>query len=157
LAILTEGIGVLPFPAQTYTVPARWHDLVDEPAHIVTNGDWSALYDEGGLPTSAWSGEPPDDVIGIPTETVYDETISLPTLPTAWSIAVERWCLRYLDKPLLALIERSAQVVTTRTHLDMVFDHEQGDIAVRRAGLDLDPGWIPWLGKVVKFYYEYGL
>jgi hypothetical protein len=59
--------------------------------------------------------------------------------------------------PLSTLIERSAQVVATRTHLDIVFQHEQVDIAVRRAGLDFDPGWIGWLGKVVKFYYEYGL
>jgi hypothetical protein len=24
---------------------------------------------------------------------------------------------------------------------------------VRRAALDLDPGWIPWLGVVVRFAY----
>jgi hypothetical protein len=28
------------------------------------------------------------------------------------------------------------------------------DVTVRRAGLDLDPGWIPWLGTVVRFVYE---
>jgi hypothetical protein len=27
------------------------------------------------------------------------------------------------------------------------------DIEVRRAGLDLDPGWVPWLGRVVTFGY----
>jgi hypothetical protein len=27
-------------------------------------------------------------------------------------------------------------------------------VEVRRAGLDLDPGWIPWLGAVVRFVYE---
>ena len=25
---------------------------------------------------------------------------------------------------------------------------------VRRAGLDLDPGYVPWLGCVVRFLYE---
>jgi hypothetical protein len=25
---------------------------------------------------------------------------------------------------------------------------------IRRAGLDLDPGYLPWLGAVVKFVYE---
>ena len=24
---------------------------------------------------------------------------------------------------------------------------------LRRAGLDLDPGWLPWLGAVVRFVY----
>ena len=28
------------------------------------------------------------------------------------------------------------------------------DVAVRRAGLDTDPGWVPWLGTVVMFRYE---
>ena len=28
------------------------------------------------------------------------------------------------------------------------------DVAVRRAGLDVDPGWVPWLGIVVTFRYE---
>jgi hypothetical protein len=27
------------------------------------------------------------------------------------------------------------------------------DIDVRRAGLDIDPGWVPWLGSVVRFRY----
>ncbi|MFJ6484789.1 hypothetical protein ACIQK6_32380 [Streptomyces sp. NPDC091682] len=27
------------------------------------------------------------------------------------------------------------------------------DLAVRRAGLDLDPGWVPWLGSVVRYVY----
>jgi hypothetical protein len=27
------------------------------------------------------------------------------------------------------------------------------DIAVRRAGLDIDPGWVPWLGTVVRYRY----
>jgi hypothetical protein len=26
-------------------------------------------------------------------------------------------------------------------------------LAVRRAGLDLDPGWVPWFGRVVGFHY----
>lgn len=31
---------------------------------------------------------------------------------------------------------------------------DQVSIDVRRAGLDLDPGWVPWLGAVVRFVYE---
>jgi hypothetical protein len=31
--------------------------------------------------------------------------------------------------------------------------HSQVDMTVRRAGLDLDPGWVPWLGRVVQFHY----
>jgi hypothetical protein len=28
------------------------------------------------------------------------------------------------------------------------------DLDIRRAGLDIDPGWLPWLGRVVRFRYE---
>jgi hypothetical protein len=28
------------------------------------------------------------------------------------------------------------------------------DLDVRRAGLDGDPGWVWWLGQVVRFVYE---
>jgi hypothetical protein len=28
------------------------------------------------------------------------------------------------------------------------------DLDVRRAGLDLDPGFIPWLGTVIRFVYD---
>ncbi|WP_203934883.1 hypothetical protein [Virgisporangium ochraceum] len=28
------------------------------------------------------------------------------------------------------------------------------DLVVRRAGLDLDPGWVPWLGAVVRYVYD---
>jgi hypothetical protein len=27
------------------------------------------------------------------------------------------------------------------------------DLDIRRAGLDLDPGWVPWLGVVVRYRY----
>ncbi|MFF0014105.1 hypothetical protein [Streptomyces sp. NPDC005374] len=30
---------------------------------------------------------------------------------------------------------------------------DEVDVCVRRAGLDLDPGWVPWLGTVVRFVY----
>ena len=32
--------------------------------------------------------------------------------------------------------------------------HDEVDIDVRRAALDVDPGWVPWLGVVVRFSYE---
>jgi hypothetical protein len=31
---------------------------------------------------------------------------------------------------------------------------DSADPVVRRAGLDLDPGFVPWLGAVVRYVYE---
>jgi hypothetical protein len=30
---------------------------------------------------------------------------------------------------------------------------ERVDLDVRRAGLDRDPGWVPWLGRCVRFEF----
>ena len=37
--------------------------------------------------------------------------------------------------------------------LEVRFALDDADVRVRRAGLDLDPGWLPWLGCVVRFVY----
>jgi hypothetical protein len=34
-----------------------------------------------------------------------------------------------------------------------VFDVRRADVRIRKAGLDLDPGWVPWLGRVLSFHY----
>lgn len=54
----------------------------------------------------------------------------------------------------LPLLRRDAHVVASPGWIDVVLDLEQTDIDIRRAGLDLDPGWLPWLGVVVRFVYE---
>jgi hypothetical protein len=48
---------------------------------------------------------------------------------------------------------RPGLVVFTETHVDVMFRLVRADIRVRRAGLDIDPGWMPWLGRVVHFHY----
>lgn len=56
-----------------------------------------------------------------------------------------------LDAPLL---RRRAQLHVTATHVDMVLGLDDATVPVRVAGLDLDPGWVPELGRVVRFLYE---
>jgi hypothetical protein len=54
---------------------------------------------------------------------------------------------------LSSLVFRAGRLVFTETHIDVIFRLEAADIRVRRAGLDLDPGWTPWLGRVIHFHY----
>ena len=49
---------------------------------------------------------------------------------------------------------RDAAVHTTRSHVDVVFPLASAGLAVRRAGLDADPGWVPSAGRVVLFHYR---
>ena len=52
------------------------------------------------------------------------------------------------------LCRRSGRLLIDNGWLELVFDLNDVDTQIRRAGLDLDPGFVPWLGKVVKIRYE---
>ena len=52
------------------------------------------------------------------------------------------------------LCHRYAKLVIDDGWLELVFSLDCVDTEIRRAGLDLDPGFVPWLGKVVKIRYE---
>jgi hypothetical protein len=52
------------------------------------------------------------------------------------------------------LLYRRGRVSCTRTHVDLHMSMGQVDIAIRLAGLDANPGWVPALGRVVTFYYD---
>jgi hypothetical protein len=47
-----------------------------------------------------------------------------------------------------------AAVDRTPDEMRIVLPVSRIDIAVRRAGLDRDPGWIPWLKRTVRFVFE---
>jgi hypothetical protein len=54
------------------------------------------------------------------------------------------------------VVRRAALIGVTRTHIDVYFSLDQVDVRIRRLGLDLNPGWVPALGKVVIFHYDAG-
>ena len=49
---------------------------------------------------------------------------------------------------------RVGEIVAVPGWVEIHLDVRDVDLDVRRAGLDLDPGWVPWLGAVVIFSYE---
>jgi hypothetical protein len=51
-------------------------------------------------------------------------------------------------------LARPGRISVTRTHVDVVLDLEDIDMAARVSGLDRDPGWVPDLGRVVCFHFE---
>lgn len=61
------------------------------------------------------------------------------------------------DEPLAALARKLAArpgtITVTRTHLDATLDFADVDLDVRRAALDVDPGWVSFLGRIVRFHY----
>jgi len=58
------------------------------------------------------------------------------------------------DAALLDFVcQRNAQVSGDPGWIEISFALDDISTALRFAGLDLDPGWIPWLGVVVRFVY----
>ena len=49
--------------------------------------------------------------------------------------------------PVPALVEAGL------SHVDVYYRMADIRLAVRRVALDADPGWLPWLGRVVRFHY----
>lgn len=67
--------------------------------------------------------------------------------------AARGWLHRHARLGLVALVRRPARLALTATHIDLRFPLVGADVRVRRIGLDLDPGWLPWFGRVVAFQF----
>ena len=57
------------------------------------------------------------------------------------------------DQPLVHLLARPGHLTVTRTHADLTLSPDLVDFALRLGGWDLDPGWVPELGRVIRFHY----
>ena len=73
-----------------------------------------------------------------------------------WAVAVRRWCRRTGGLSAKEIVLHPGRVWTARAELDLTLPLSRADVRIRRIGLDIDPGWVPWLGRygtVVRFHY----
>jgi hypothetical protein len=80
-------------------------------------------------------------------------TMPLPRLARVWSVAARRFCWRDAGITAFEVIRRPALFLATSTEIDITLPLASVDLRIRRLGLDLDPGWLPWFGFVVRFHY----
>ncbi len=59
-----------------------------------------------------------------------------------------------LEEAIDFVCRRRAKIAADPGWIDAIFPLAEVSTAIRRAGLDLDPGFIRWLGVVVRFLYE---
>jgi len=84
-------------------------------------------------------------------------SISAEAFLRVWSLAARRWCWRAGRLTLREIVQRTGRVGHTRTDIDVTLPLSAADIRIRRIGLDIDPGWLPWFGvhgRVVRFHYR---
>ncbi len=87
----------------------------------------------------------------------YPATLGSGYFLRVWIVAVKRWLWQTGRLTVSEVINRNGRVWLTRTDLDVTFPLAAADLRIRRIGLDIDPGWLPWFGetgRVVRFHYR---
>jgi hypothetical protein len=78
----------------------------------------------------------------------------LKKLVRAWVLAVRQKVWRASGMHLAAMAVRAGEFTATRTHLEIIMPQSSLEVRLRKAGFDVNPGWLPWLGRVVAFQYS---
>ncbi len=78
---------------------------------------------------------------------------SHPRLTRLWTLRLRRALRGHARMDLAELLQRPAWVGASPTHIDVIFALDSVDLRLRRLGLDSDPGWLPWFGRIVAFHF----
>lgn len=107
---------------------------------------------------------PPDDPVSMwllddeagGSESAERQTVSseVEAIVGQWRISMRRWCRLQAHLGLVNLVRRPGWVSCTRSHVEVWMPLSDIDLRIRRAGLDIDPGWVSWLGQVIRFHYD---
>ncbi|MFI9386603.1 hypothetical protein [Kutzneria sp. NPDC052558] len=129
--------------------PLRWimHALAqrlvplaeDDPAALVLAG----LHPSEPLPTEKAAPPSPSELDSLREYAAHWTTVAMLRLDRE-------------DEQLAALelAQRQGVIEGEPGLLEVVLRLDEVNIDVRRAGLDIDPGWLPWLGAIVRYRYE---
>lgn len=93
------------------------------------------------------------DLFRIPRSRDPSRLLSLRQMTAIFIIAVCRAIRRQSRVTIRKLIRRPAFVALTRSHLDITASLATLDIRIRLAGLDVNPGWVPWLQRIIQIHY----
>lgn len=144
---LASGLAIPNFaPRVLRSLAAHARVATDDPVLLWLD---SLLADSPALPlhlsveTSWW----PANLRSSPRISTVEDLVRI------WSIAVRRWCWRSAGVSVRQIVARGGVFAVNRTDLDVSLPIDAADVLVRKAGLDLDPGWLLWFGRVVRFHY----
>lgn len=72
----------------------------------------------------------------------------------AWWRRARIACMRQTRLPLRRVVQRAGQVWLSPHRVDVMLPLTGADIRIRRAGYDIDPGYVSWLDCVIHFHYR---
>jgi hypothetical protein len=125
-------------------------DLAEAPGHEPQR-QWFALDDEARdiLNASVFTAAPWSRSFGVPA----DAQLDAPLATRLWTLQVRRTLRRRARLGLREVVKHRSWMSATPTHIDVVMAVDDADLRLRRVGLDVDPGWLPWLGRIVGFHF----
>ncbi len=80
--------------------------------------------------------------------------LALEKLVRIWVLVLRRRVWRAARMNWAEMAKRPGEINATRTYLEITMPQSALEVRARKAGFDLDPGWLPWLNKVVLFHYS---
>jgi hypothetical protein len=113
------------------------------PIHFRTDALWGLLEELAGPPDNADSDEPRRSAPWL--------RWLVPALHARFA-RMPRTVTRRRVGALVCM--HRARVITSPTHVDVMFSLAELPIELRLSGLDRDPGWIPAADRVVAFHYD---
>lgn len=128
--------------------------LIEKAWQIAPNG-WYWLYQLGcelDLDSGDALCEFLAERLGLDTVTALGALPPLPYREEILSLTAQ-W-LSPEDLWVPSLIRAPAEFSYTPGHFDLYLDNSQVRLELRLAGLDFNPGWLPWLGTVVTFHFD---
>jgi len=121
--------------------------------HVSSNGTVAAT-------PPATSGSDPARIVDGPVPPMVGLPIPDPAMARArplliaWRVGLDRWLRRTAGLRLTDVVHHQGWITDTGEHLSVRFRIDDADIRLRRRALDIDPGWVPWLGRVIRYHYR---
>ncbi|MDR7271948.1 hypothetical protein J2X20_004622 [Pelomonas saccharophila] len=115
--------------------------------------------DDTNDPLAAWAGAMRSAChrLRIPGDDPIHNALAgldLPTTPDPhWLRTARVAAVQDARLPLLRIARRRGAAWISPERIDIEFPPASLDLRIRRAGFDINPGFVPWLGRIVHFHY----
>jgi len=166
----SESLPALPsLPEDSEWISTRWAGALFWLARLPAGGllAWQAAQDQVSLPMLLRAlGQ----ALGVPAgdaamralcggETPWEEPLEAASLKASeqvahWSAWLDEAAPELSVPRLLTVCLRDGRLRFEAGWVELHLPLDNVDTSVRRLGLDLDPGWLPWLGCVVRILYD---
>jgi hypothetical protein len=98
---------------------------------------------------------PPHAVAGDPVLRLFADRLSTEAWAVAaWRVGLDRWLRRRTGRRLADIVRRRGWLLAGAETVALRYPLAAADLALRRRALDVDPGFLPWLGWTVRFQFR---